>query len=671
MASTNGLSYGQHTQSSPSWTRPAPSQHLVSQTRPIDHGVQFGPPSNESAPSPLLPIQANTALSYTSDDRASTRSHAWTSSSQHSGKTSGSATPSVKTSQSSTAQPAKKKTSSVLGLGIFTFKDPSIAAMEELAQNHKKQSNSKGGRNLPLGMPVTSSQKLPDSVPRVNSKWDGLPHQAVVKNKESPIRRDSGFSSRIPFRLQTHSVATSTNKSSAYSEPTDSPLASSNVLPDDDDNKRREFPWPPPWATKNYSTTTPSSSANTATTSSPSTYGSPLEQRKPRFIPQNRPFDSNLPLIPTVSALVDELLPPLPEHVVSPQSILSLRAPPASLMDRRAPSPLTDDTIGPGTRPALHRPVLESPRQNERSRKQALEQASRAKVEAYLHNHVSHDESGRPYNPEVPASRTPQRTVVLPSKPSSSDHTMDNAPASAPHSMTSHPVSHARNKSLDVASRASEDRPRSFVAQSPNARIRYSLPPAEAAVRHRQAAVPIYTEARRTESPQPRTSDESKRSGGTSSTVNGRNFSRPGNFSRPLHSRRTSVELPSAPATPPPHAVDTPKLSSKYASATTLSSQNELMPPFMPLDTTAGTPTSISHKDREPSREVRRPEMSPRTQSNRVETAETYAMSTAFWETATQGSKSTTPTKHASAEEEIIPFDCRLDGPFNPGLEFF
>ena len=255
---------------------------------------------------------------------------------------------------------------------------------------------------------------------------------------------------------------------------------------------------------------------------------------------------------------------------------------------------------------------------------------------------------------------------MLPPKAAHHEYALNDVPASAPHNITSHPKTHSRNPSVEHI-KAGEDRPRSYVAQSPNARIRYSLPPAEPAVRSRQTPVPIYVEGRRGESP--RTSDESKRSGGTSSAANARNFSRPGNFSRPLPLHRTSKELSAIPASPPLPAVESHWPAQKAAPQTPTRTK-ETTTPYIPAGGTS-TRSSISYQDREPSREVRRPTMSPRAQSNITEAATTYAMSTAFWETAAKSTESQTQTNNAAAEVERVPFNCRLDSPFDPGWAYY
>ncbi|KXT07461.1 hypothetical protein AC578_561 [Pseudocercospora eumusae] len=71
--------------------------------------------------------------------------------------------------------PGKRKSAGVLG--FLTLKEPSTSALEEFAeQERRKMANQRV-------LPGVSSQKLPDHVPKVNSKWDGLPQFKAEKDK--------------------------------------------------------------------------------------------------------------------------------------------------------------------------------------------------------------------------------------------------------------------------------------------------------------------------------------------------------------------------------------------------------------------------------------------------------------------------------------------------------
>ncbi|GIZ39507.1 hypothetical protein CKM354_000288900 [Cercospora kikuchii] len=78
--------------------------------------------------------------------------------------------------------PTKRKSKGVLG--FLTLKEPSTSAFEEFAEQEKKKLASQKGSNVLRGV---SSQKLPEHVPKVNSKWDGLPEST----KRSTAEKDS------------------------------------------------------------------------------------------------------------------------------------------------------------------------------------------------------------------------------------------------------------------------------------------------------------------------------------------------------------------------------------------------------------------------------------------------------------------------------------------------
>jgi hypothetical protein len=102
--------------------------------------------------------------------------------------------------------PKKKKTNGVLG--FLTLKEPSHSALEQFAEQQRKLASEKGpvgkasiGNSFALG--TVSPQKLPASVPKVNSKWDGIPEaQRKSKDKESIMsKRKSTASSNTTSRF--------------------------------------------------------------------------------------------------------------------------------------------------------------------------------------------------------------------------------------------------------------------------------------------------------------------------------------------------------------------------------------------------------------------------------------------------------------------------------------
>jgi hypothetical protein len=87
----------------------------------------------------------------------------------------------------------KKKGNSVLG--FLSVKEPSQVALKQFAEQQRKQNGNPKGTSTPQSKVTSNSnyvgQKLPPTVPKVNSKWDGVP--SSVKNRYST---SSGGSSK-------------------------------------------------------------------------------------------------------------------------------------------------------------------------------------------------------------------------------------------------------------------------------------------------------------------------------------------------------------------------------------------------------------------------------------------------------------------------------------------
>ncbi|MCJ1378373.1 hypothetical protein MMC17_001471 [Xylographa soralifera] len=83
----------------------------------------------------------------------------------------------------------KKKRSSVFS--FFTVKEPSTQAWLDYQENLRKQQPIRHGRVSAVGLPMVSSAKLPPTVPKVNSKWDGVPDLVVQREKEKKAKRRS------------------------------------------------------------------------------------------------------------------------------------------------------------------------------------------------------------------------------------------------------------------------------------------------------------------------------------------------------------------------------------------------------------------------------------------------------------------------------------------------
>ena len=82
------------------------------------------------------------------------------------------------------------KTKSGFLSGLFGAKEPSAQALADYQKQLMKQGN---GRVTAVGLPGVSSAKLPPTVPKTNSKWDGVPQ--IVKEKEKHHEKAKRYSS--------------------------------------------------------------------------------------------------------------------------------------------------------------------------------------------------------------------------------------------------------------------------------------------------------------------------------------------------------------------------------------------------------------------------------------------------------------------------------------------
>lgn len=112
----------------------------------------------------------------------------------------------------------KRKSGGVLG--FLTLKEPSTSALEEFAENERRRMTAQKGSKMLSGV---STQKLPSNVPKVNSKWNGLPEstQRRTTGKESSPRhsqvslasRHSGHSESSQTRSGRPRLESSTGRS--------------------------------------------------------------------------------------------------------------------------------------------------------------------------------------------------------------------------------------------------------------------------------------------------------------------------------------------------------------------------------------------------------------------------------------------------------------------------
>ena len=102
--------------------------------------------------------------------------------------------------------PNKTKSKGSSFSNFFTVKEPSSKAFSDYEEYMHKQSASRGGRVIAVGLPGVSSTKLPSTVPKVNSKWDGIPQ--AVKDRGKEKEKDGRLSSSLSlgsYRPWSHS----------------------------------------------------------------------------------------------------------------------------------------------------------------------------------------------------------------------------------------------------------------------------------------------------------------------------------------------------------------------------------------------------------------------------------------------------------------------------------
>jgi hypothetical protein len=113
-------------------------------------------------------------------------------------------------------QTKEKKKSGMLG--FLTLKEPSTNALEQFAAEQKKAAALKTRSAKPVGLANVSQQKLPGHVPKVNSKWDGLPEDARKRlehqRKKSHDAGASLFTTNTRQSQRSHDSSSSSSSNS-------------------------------------------------------------------------------------------------------------------------------------------------------------------------------------------------------------------------------------------------------------------------------------------------------------------------------------------------------------------------------------------------------------------------------------------------------------------------
>ena len=108
------------------------------------------------------------------------------------------------------ASKAKKSKASSLR-NFFGAKEPSTQAWLDYQNTLRKQQAAHNGRSAAVGLPMVSTAKLPANVPKVNSKWDGVPE--AVKDKEKALKRQTATAHARPPTSVSYTRSNSMKKS--------------------------------------------------------------------------------------------------------------------------------------------------------------------------------------------------------------------------------------------------------------------------------------------------------------------------------------------------------------------------------------------------------------------------------------------------------------------------
>jgi len=119
--------------------------------------------------------------------------------------------------QKSAQHMQKKKSSSIFG--FLKTKEPSTQAWLEYQESIRKQQAGQNGRVSAVGMPMVSSAKLPSTVPKVNSKWDGVPEAVAQREKERKAakRESHQTQAKLLSDAMTGSLGKTRSRSSSWS----------------------------------------------------------------------------------------------------------------------------------------------------------------------------------------------------------------------------------------------------------------------------------------------------------------------------------------------------------------------------------------------------------------------------------------------------------------------
>lgn len=101
---------------------------------------------------------------------------------------------------------------------FFSVKEPSQQAFDDYQRQMRKKGARKNGQASAIGLPGVSSAKLPVTVPKVNSRWDGIPQAVKEKEKQKQTTSLQSIDGRSrSLRTSGSESSASTNTSSESS----------------------------------------------------------------------------------------------------------------------------------------------------------------------------------------------------------------------------------------------------------------------------------------------------------------------------------------------------------------------------------------------------------------------------------------------------------------------
>ncbi|MCJ1352315.1 MAG: hypothetical protein MMC33_002299 [Icmadophila ericetorum] len=252
----------------------------------------------------------------------------------------------------SESKSTKSKKSSVLR--FFTVKEPSAQALLDYQESILKHQAAPNGKVKIAGLPMVSSKQLPPEVPKVNSKWDGVPE--IVKER--------GKSERTSKRRYTQPLK-----------------AAIGLFPNKSDTRRDSSD---PFAKGSY--TSSKSVASLISSSSASTYGEDFSHLA-SLVNIGRRFDKQ-PNTMEFPPILQHVPPKdMPQDIAVPKNIARIKSqkkPPK--IKPVSPSTSREDSAEnykfldlslPGSKPIPRSPTLSTPVRNKSFR---ISQKPRAKL---------------------------------------------------------------------------------------------------------------------------------------------------------------------------------------------------------------------------------------------------------------------------------------------------